>query len=97
MRLVILNNKTPAFVMLESHTEAQPMEVVTSSGPIKVAPSQTREPADLEEQQACFSVIADYYEHSIEWGVVHEDRAICKNCNRLFRITNTITNMQVCP
>lgn len=83
--------------MLESHAEAQLMEVVTSSGPVKVAPSLTKEPTDLQELQDCFVVLADYYEHSVEFGIVHPDRAICKNCNRLFRVTKDITNMQVCP
>lgn len=96
MRLVILNNKTPAFVMLESHTEAQPMEVVTSSGPIKVMPSRTREPADLQELQSCFRLVADYYEHSVSFPF-RETEAVCKNCGKVFNLQINVTNMQVCP
>ena len=96
MRLVILNNKTPAFVMYESHSEATQATVITSMGEILSAVSNMRDPLDLQELQSCFKLVADYYEHNISFPF-RETEAVCKNCGKVFNLKINVTNMQVCP
>lgn len=97
MRLVIVNESTPAFVVYESAAEAQPATIVSDQGQSQVAPSKLREPVSIQELQDCFKVAADYYEHDVEFGITFPLRAFCNNCNKSFTVSNNITNMHVCP